>query len=334
MAEKKLQIEAGQTLVEFEALTDVGNQKVFTPSAAIMSGVVEPEVRVDGIVTGINLLSPGSSADTVAVGAFSANSQGTLYSVAAGTVDISTLRPATDVAKVISITMDSTGALAAVEGTDGTDATFSTTRGADGGPAYIPVGSVEIGQIHLTSSAAAVITTSEVKQSGDYTERSDFPVYDTNPIGVGIKADEAGKTNAYVEFNEALDTRHTGDVTKGVYCQYYTPSFADVTRVTDFTPAETSYSISSTATYDGAVGSESSSLGQASFSAIVKDGIQDLIVINADKNLTFKHYPNKNASAHTVTQGKVGISRSYPAEGNLSVSGTITASVATASFTA
>jgi hypothetical protein len=236
------------------------------------------------------------------------------------------------VAKVVSITMDSTGALAAVGGADGTDTTFSTTRGAGGGPAYIPVGSVEIGQIHLTSSSAAVVATGEIKQNGDYTERADFPVYMVNPIGQGLKATEAGKTNAYLEFNTALDTRHTGDLPKGVYAQYYAPSFADVPRVTDFAPAETSHSVSSTATYDGPVGSKSSSLGQGSFSAIVKDGIQELINLNADKNLTIKHYPNRAASAHTVTQGTLGISRSYPAEGNTSVSCTITAEVASASF--
>ncbi|MCK4620722.1 MAG: hypothetical protein KAT62_00765 [Desulfuromonadales bacterium] len=328
----KVQIESGQSLTEFEALTDVGSQQVFNPSAALMSSVIAPVIRPDGLVTGVNLITPHADDDKVAVAAFTANSQGVLKSVAAGAVSIT--RPATDVAKVNSITMTSAGALAEVAGTDGTDGNFSEVRGNAGGPPYIPVGSVELGQVRLTALAAGVVTASEIKQNGQYTEFANYPVFTVNPVGLGLVASESGTTNAFVKFSAALDTRHTADVTKGVYGQYYVPSFADVPRASDFSPAETSHSVSSEETYDGPVGSSSSSLGQAGFSAMLDDGVNDLIVNNKDKNLTVKFFPNRNASANIVTQGKVGIARSFPVSGQISASCTISAEVASAEFAA
>lgn len=326
----KVQIESGQSLVEFEALTDVGGHQVFNPSAALLSSVVAPEVRCDGIVTGVNLLSPDGADDSVAVAAFSANSQGTLHSVSAGTVSIS--RPTTDVARVISITMDNSGSLVAVAGTEGSDGNFSEVRGQAGAPPYIPVGSVEIGQVRVATAAAGVITTSEIKQNGQYTEFASYPVFDINTIGFGLGADDAGTTNAFVKFSEVLDTRHSGDLPKGVYAQYYVPSFADVPRASDFVPAENSHSVSSEETYDGPVGSSSSSLGQAGFSAMLDDGVNDLIINSKDQPLTVKFFPNRNALANIVTQGKLGITRSFPVSGQIKASCTISAEVASAEF--
>jgi hypothetical protein len=327
----KVQIESGQSLVEYEQLTDVGDHTIFNPSAALMSSVYTPTVRVDGVVTGNNLISISTNDDEVSVAAHTGNAQGVQLSVAAGTVSVT--RPLSDVAKVVSITVTSAGALAAVEGTDGSDTTFSAIRGAAGGPPYIPVGSYEIGQVRMTTSAAAVITSSEIKQNGEYTERATSPVYSTNPIGNGISAEDTGTTYAYVEFNEALPTIHTGDETKGVFCEYYTPSFADVPKSSDFSPAETSHSISSEDTYDGSVGSSSSSLGSGSFSVLLDDGVNDLIVSNKNKNLTVKFFPNRNSSAYILTQGLVGISRSFPASGGqINADVTIVPEVASAEF--
>jgi len=329
----KVQIEAGQTLVAYEALTDVGNHQTFNPSAAIMSSVIAPEVHADGVATGINLISVAASGsnDVVDVAAFTAWSQGTLYTVAADT-DLTITRPATNVAKVNSVTMNTSGALAVVAGTDGSTTTFSETRGAAGGPPYIPVGSVEIGQIRLTSSTAAAVATSEIKQNGSYTERSAFPVFTINPVGYGLFAEDTGTDTAFVKFNETLDTRHTGDVTKGVYAQYYVPSFADVPRASDFVPAETSHSLSSEDTYDGPIGSSSSSINQASFSCKLDDGVNDLISSVKNKNVTVKFFPNRNNSANYLTQGKLGLARTFPVSGQISASCTISAEVATAEF--
>lgn len=328
----KVQIESGQALVEFEALTDVGNAQTFTPSAAIMSSAIAPVVRPDGVVTGINMLSPSATVDAVAVAACSVSSGGTVFDVAANAAFAIT-RPATNVAKIVSICVDDSGALEEVEGTPAVSGTvFVATRGVAGGPPLIPAGSVELGQIWMTTSAATVIVAGDIKQNGPYTERSGYPVWSVDPTGRGIGSTETGTTNAHVKFNEVLPKIHVGPATKGVFAQYYTPSFADVPRASDFTPAEVSHSTSSTETYDGPIGSSSESLGAGGFTALLDDGVQDLIVANKNKDVTVKFYPNRNAAAHIVTQGKLGISRSFPVSGQMQATCTISAAVASAEF--
>ncbi len=327
----KVQIESGQSLVEFEQMTDAGDNKTFTPAAAIMSSATAPVILPDGVVTGLNLIAPSATTDAVAVSAFSAASGGTVFSVGANAAFALT-RPLTDVAKIVSVCMDSSGALQEVEGVAASGSTFVATRGAAGGPPLIPVGSVELGQVLFTTSAAAVVVAGEIRQNGQYTERSSYPVWSVDPIGRGLAAVDAGTANAHVTFNEALPAIHTGTVPKGVYAQYYAPSFADVPRASNFVPAEVSHSSSSTETYDGPVGSSSQSLGQGSFTALLDDGVQDLIVANKDKDVTVKFYPNRNASANLVTQGKLGIARSFPVSGQMAAACTISAAVASAEF--
>lgn len=311
---RKLEIEVGQSLVAFEAFTDEGNQQIFTPTAALMSSVVAPEVFPDGIATGVNLISPAASGsdDVVDVAAHTAYLGGTLYSFPAQT-DVAITRDATDPylkTSVVGYLNAGTPAVKVIAGTAHATA-FSTTRGDAGAPEYIGVLEYEIGQVWTTATAAAAISDSEIKQNSQYTERYDSPTYDINPIGKGLLATETGTENAFVEFSSALDTRHTGDVTKGVYGQYYTPSFSRLTRVENFSPAANSHSISSTETFDGPVGSKSTSLGQASFSIRLKDGVNDLVLTQQDKNVLFKLYPEENASAHHITQGYLGVSESY-----------------------
>ncbi|NLF90198.1 MAG: hypothetical protein GX570_02450 [Corynebacterium marinum] len=326
----KIQIESGQSLVSWESLADAGDHRIFNPTAAILSGVTPPEVRPDGVVTGVYLLSPGTDADKVNVAAFSAYSGGVLHNVSAATVSIS--RPATAVAKVCSITMDSSGDLAVEAGTDGSDADFVETRGAAGGPPLIPAGSIELGQVRVTASTPALITAAQILQNGQYTERADFPVFTVNNIGKGLSAKTAGETNAYVQFNEALPLSHGTGQTKGVYCQYYIPSFADIAKSQNFVPAETSHSISSTSYYGGATASSSESLGQASFTALLESGVSDFLVAQKNKTVTVKFFPNRNASGHIVTQGKLGIGRSFPVDDQIQAACTITAEVASAEF--
>jgi len=326
----KVQIESGQTHVDYEALTDIGDNQVFNPSATVMSSATTPNIRPNGLLTG-GTITVDTTADTVNVAALTCWLVGVQTSVAADALTVT--RPATDVSKVNSITVTSAGEFAVIAGTDGASSAFSESRGVAGGPPYIPVGSIEIGQVRMTTSASAVITTSEIKQNGQYTEKALYPVWTLNPIGLGNVATDAGTTNAYIKFSEALDLAHTGDLPKAVYAAYDMPSYADVPRCSDFTPAENSHSISSEDTYDGPVGSSSSSLGQASFSCLLDDGVSDLIATSRDKNLTVKFFPNRSASAHVITQGKVGISRSYPASGGqINASVTVTPEVASAGF--
>lgn len=330
-----LYVEQGQTLNAYATMTDSGDHKVFTNSDDIWSGRsgCEPIVRPNGIVTGRNLITVAASGgnDKVDVAAFTAYSQGTLHTVAAAADVALTRAVAADTHRINSITMTSAGAIAVVVGADGL--AFSETRGADGGPPLIPVDSVELGQVRMASNVAAVIAAGEIFQTiGTHTERSDYPTWTVNNIGEGIAAEVAAKTNAFVAFASALPLSHTGGVPKRVYMQHYTPVMSEVTKVSDFVPVETSYSVSSRQVYQTSVGSKSESLGQGSFTVLLNDGIGDSLVQDKGEVLTFKFYQDKNKAPFILTQGTLGINRTFPVADQIQAACTITAEFASAEF--
>ncbi len=320
-----IRYEAGQTAYPFEAMSDSGDRKTFEASFAPISNVAgaEPVVAPYGVLTG-GAVSTHATANTVTVAALTASMAGVsgadaegVKTVAAGTGTLT--RPATNVAKVNSVTIDGTGAIAVVAGTDGATATFSETRGAAGGPPFIPVGSVEVAQVRLTTSASALVAANEIYQVvGTHRETAGYPVY------------QVDYATGEVVFADALPAIHTGSVAKKVYIKGSTPLFAPIPQTSDWVPAESTYSINSTDTYDGPVGSASSSLGQASFTAQLKDGITDAFVGLKGSNLWFEFRPDRDKSVpKQLTQGILGISRSNPASGNPSASCTVTPSSAT-----
>ena len=330
----KMMVETGQSYTDYTAMTNSGDNTVFTvPGGSVLSGRsgFEAVVRPNGVVTGRNMLSTHATDNTVTVAAFTANSEGTVHSVSATTAVIT--RPATNVAKVNSITMTDAGAIAVVAGTDGSTAAFSSTRGAAGGPPEIPADSVEIGQVRVTTSTADAIDSTEIFQvPGTHTERADLPTYTLNNIGDGDAADEPAKENAYLEFADALPEIHASATAKKVYIAFYTPIFAQIQRAMDFVPAENTHSVSSTQYYDGTVASSSASLGQASFTALMDDNITDTIVGLRDEILTFKFFPDKNKTPYIITQGVMGMSRSFPVSDQNQASITISAESKSADF--
>ena len=325
-ANAKVQIEIGRTLQSFTQMTDGGDRTVFY-RASIWSGMsgYEPDVRPNGIITGRNILSTHDDDDTVTVAAFTAYSKGTLQTVSATTATIT--RPNTaGKSQVVSVTMASDGSIATVEGTIGADTTFSETRDAAGGPPLIPVNSVEIGQIRTTTSTAAAIASSEIFQVvGTHAERYDYPTWEEYNLGDGDDAETTAQENAYIEFPSALPASHTGPVAKGVYIQYYTPTFGDLSKAMDFVPAENSHSISSTEYYNGTIASRSKSLGQGGFTALLNDGIKDTLVANQDEVLTVKFFPDRNKSAYILTQGAIGLGRTFPVNDQNQASVTVSA---------
>jgi hypothetical protein len=312
----KLQYEAGQNAVAMSALTDSGDHTSFTSAASLWSGRsgFAPTVRPNGLLTG-GAVTTHATNNTVTTAALTVNLNGTVTSVAAGTGTVT--RPAGAVSKVCSITVNAAGAIAVVAGTDGATTAFSETRAAAGGPPLIPVDSVEIAQVRMTTSAAAVIASTEIYQVvGLHQERADFPLY-TIAYGSGS-----------ISFLAALDLIHTGTVPKKVFASYASPIFADVALASDFVPPETSHSVSSTPIYGTTLGSTSSSLGQGSFTAYVDDGVTDALVVLKNNLLWFKFYPDRYKAPYLLAQGKLGISRTFPAGDNLAAACTISASAA------
>lgn len=312
----KLQYEAGQNATAMSALTNSGDDTTFPSGASLWSGKsgYAPVVRPNGLLTG-GAVTVHADNDKVTVAALTCNLQGVVTSVAAGTGTIT--RPASDKAKVCSITINSSGAIAVVAGTDGSGTTFSETRAAAGGPPLIPVDSIEIAQVRVTTSAAGAVAASQIYQVvGSHCERADFPLWTVN-------YDEGSVT-----FLDALPEIHTGTVPKKVYASYAEPIFADVALASDFVPPETSHSVTSTQVYGTTLGATSSTLGQGTFTAYLENGVSDALVSLKNQNLWFKFFPDRYATPYLLCQGKLGISRTFPAGDTIQAACTINAASA------
>jgi len=316
-----LKYEAGQVAQAFEAMSDSGDNTTFTATFSPVSSKsgFEPVIAPYGLLTGA-VITPNTGTDEgVTVAALTASMAGATGADSAGAVSVSTADVlasrglTTDTHRITSITVSSTPAIVAIAGIDHTE--FSETRGAAGGPPFIPDGSIEIGQVRLTSITAGDVTTSEIFQvPGLHLERSDNPVSTLN------------SGNGELTFANALDLIHTGSIPKQVWISGHTPLFSPVPNVSDFVPAKPSYSTNSTDTYDGPVGSSSSTLGQGSFTFQATDGITDPLVQQEGETLWFEFRPDRNASfPKQYTQGVLGIAITNPVQGKRPVSCTITA---------
>jgi len=315
----KLMFETIPEFVDYTKLNDDGDNKTFTSGDGLWSGQSEyaAEVRPNGLLTG-GTITPGSTQDTVDVAALTCWLAGELTSVSSES-GFSVTRPTGDNAKISSVTITSAGAVEEVEGTEATGTTFSSERGADGGPPWIPTDSIEIGQVRMTSSTAAVFTSSEIKQQiNTHLEKADYPTWDVDLL------------DGQVEFGSALPTIHSDDSgstkeTKAVYATYYTAedSMVEKPYAYDFVPSTNSHSTSSTQVYGSTVGSRSTSLNQGSFEAMMKDNATDTILDYVDNVLWFKFFPDRNKSPYVLDQGKLGFTPANPASGNQTASFTI-----------
>ena len=332
----KIEYEAGQTLSAYAVMTDAGAGTVHTLSGkTLWSGKAgyTPSIRPNGIVSGRNLLSAHADNNKVTVAAFTAYSKGVLLTVSATTGTITRTSTASK-GMIHSITMASDGTIAVVNGVISASTAFSETRNAAGGPPYIPANSVELGQVRLTASTAAVIASSEIFQTvGTHTERYDYPVWTENNIGDGDAAATAGEKNAHIKFASALPGIHAAAARKLAYAQIYTPTFSEVTRATNFVPPDNTHSVNSTQIYQGTVASRSSTLGQGSFTAYGSDGVTDGLMVEQDKVITFRFYPDKDESPYVLCQGKLGVSRSFPPDNQIELACTISAETKAANFT-
>jgi hypothetical protein len=318
-ADAKLQYEAGQTAYAMSELTNSGDATSFTSSATLFSNKsgLSPDVRPNGLITGGAVIPAVTVANnTVDVAALSCYLAGVKTAVAAALSQTIT-RAATNVSKISSVTVTSAGAIAIVAGTDGSDGTFSETRAAAGGPPLIPVGSIEIAQVRYTGNTAAAVTEAQIFQVvGLNQERYDYPSFTID------------YANADVNFASALPLIHTGAVPKKVYASYADPIFADVSLASDFVPAETSHSVSSKQIYGTTLGSSSSSLAQGKFAAFLNDGVGDALVTLKNQILWFKFFPDRYKTPYILTQGKLGIGRTFPSGDEVQAACTISAASA------
>ena len=332
----KISIETGRALTSYAEATDGGDHTIFN-IGTVWSGYSDestdysPSVRPDGMVSGRNVLSVHATNDTVTVAGFTAYSKGIEHTVTA-TTDTFT-RGTADLSLINSVVMDSAGSIAVVRGTIGADATFSETRDAAGGPPYIPISDVEIGQIRTTGADAAVVTASEIFQVvGTHAQRYDYPTWEEYNVGKGILAVSAAEKNSHIKLTSALPAIHTGGTYKGIWIQYYTPVYSELPKTMDFVPCENSPSVTSTQFYNGTIAASSRSLGTGGFTAIMADNISDALLNEQDKVVTIKMWPDRNKNPYILTQGEIGIARTYPVADQNRAAVTIAAENASVSF--
>jgi hypothetical protein len=230
-----------------------------------------------------------------------------------------------DTHNINSITITAAGAVAVVAGTDGT--AFSTTRGAAGGPPWIDNDAIEIAQVKTSSNIAAAITASEIIQvPGSSREMAMFPVWEEERIRVtnGVQG------YAGVTFASELQAIHSEDAgttvaTKLVYASYCTPSFAQIPKASGFVRPANSFSVSSTEYYGGAMGTRSQSIGQGSFTAYTSTLNEGFMQFEGEE-LWFKFRNDRLLTTPCIyAQGVLGIAESFPADGTIEVSATISA---------
>lgn len=311
-----VQYEAGQTPYPAEVMTNSGDDRTFEASFAPWSDVAgfEPVIRPNGLLTG-GAITPNTGTDNgVTVAALTAWIGGEEIEDGAENV----LASRGDVGnpyRITSVVVTAAGAIDVQPGTEGS--AFTETRGVAGGPPEILAGSIEIGQVRLSTHGDADIEPSEILAiPGVHVERADYPVWQVD-MGLG-----------QITFADALPAIHADGATKEVYVSGATPLFAPLANVADWVPAETTYSVSSEDTYDGPIGAEDASLGQASFTALgLRDGITDPVVMQKGKRLWFRFRPDRDRThPYQLTQGILGVSRTFPAGGgSFSASCTITA---------
>lgn len=311
-ANAQLEYESSQTPYAMAALTDSGDHKTFGNSAAYWSqkSGFTPDIKPNGILTGGALSPSAGQSDKVDVSALTANLNGTVTAVAGATGVAVSRGLTTDTHRITSITVNAAGSIAAVAGTDGT--AFSEVRGADGGPPFIPVDSIEVGQIRVSSVTAAEVTSDEIfTEVGTHTERANFPTYTQDP------------RSGSLTFRAALPQIHTGSLPKKVFAKVYEPVFTAVDLADAFKPPEKTNSVSSSQVYGGAIGSVSSSLGQGSFTAYLEDGATDDLVALKGETLFFKFFPDRNKTPFIYGYGVLGVGRQFPANGQISAACTI-----------
>jgi hypothetical protein len=321
-ANAQIEFEAGQTLHTFHALSDSGDHVTLTSPHAPWSRCAgfAPTIAPDGVKNG-GTITPATSAtnDKVDVAQLLVSLAGVDVPVATE-ADVTVSRGlTTDTHRITSITVTSLGAIAAVAGVDGT--AFSETRGADGGPPFIPVGSVEVGQVRTTSVTAAPILATEILQiHGQHMERAAFPSYEVKAL------------DGAVVMAAPLPLSHTGGVAKTVYAKVYTPVFQAAARTLDFVPIERSFSSTSQEYYGGSTGGQSESMGQGKFTALLDDGHTDSLIGQAGKNLLFRFRQDRNRLPYSLTQGTLGIARTYPKSSQVQAQCTITGQEPTKDF--
>ncbi len=303
-----LQAEYGFVFHDFEKGADDGDhiKYKYTHTLKLFSGLKgqAPIVRPDGVKTGLKV-KPAVAAgnNNVDVEAGTAFVAGVDVVINAQTNITCTRTAAGDVYQITSIIVDNAGTVTALGGTEG--AAFSLTRGAAGGPPYITVDKIEIAQVKFTSNSDAAVLASEIDQN--VMERYDIPSYNLVPYDNDL-------AQSIVKMLTALDLRHTGNVTKGIWVKHYEPVMNAVPGASNWKPPETKGKKQENTTYDGVNVVTRTSIGDGSFQVELKGEAGEIMaqIIGGVRWLRF--YPDKFKSDNHICQGFLEYDRDFPTD--------------------
>ena len=319
-SEALLEFEFGQNPSNgVEELTNSGDNQTFFSGTAIGSlqwsnaNGRSPAVTIDGVINGATI-TPSTTPDTVNVSAGLYNLSGTADQSIISAVDLLIDRPITDTHMISSVTITAGGAFSVVQGAEST--AFSSDRGDPGGPPYVPVGELEVGQVRYTSKPSAIVGVAEIQQiEGLSRETPLFPFFPPQDI----------YANGGVVFSQPLNAIHTGDLPKGVYALYFTPIYSEVQLGKDFTPPNESATVNSDERYNATVASISRSLSAGSVNVLLADGHTDPI-ITADRDTRWgRFYSNRHRTPHIQGQSIIAMTLNYPADDNINADITMAA---------
>lgn len=227
-----LKMENGFVAKAYEAMADSGNHQGYTCTGTRFSlcendenGIDRcPVIAPDGVRNGC-YISPAASvqADAFDLSAGTLLIGGAQIAVAAS-VNHALTRPASGLCRTVSITLTNQGALAVAAGLDG--AVFSATRGAVGGPPWVPVGSIELATVALTGIAGALAET-DIAFAPEY---SHAPEYTVLPYTASIR------------FVAPLPAVHTGGLPRAVWITWSEPVMAAMDAIL-FRPPVTQHEI-------------------------------------------------------------------------------------------
>ena len=321
-----LYFENGQSLVPMVALADAGDHKAYNSAAEIWSDEAgfSPVIKPDGVLTGLVVTPAISGAnDKVDLSAGTLNLAGVVTTLTAS-ADNTCLRGAdADICRINSITITSAGAVAVVSGVAHT--AFSEERGANGGPPFIPVGSVEIAQVRFSSITAAPVAASEIYAIPNrHREMANYPSILKTEF---IREQDTTIGLAGVDSQPGLDAATIPETSPKMFMRNITNrNSLNCPNATDFQPAANSMTTSSQPFYGGVIGEVSTSLKAGKFKAFLDNGISDPILGKEGKKIWFKYFVDRlQTDNYILTQGFLGINVQYPARGSIFADFTINA---------
>jgi hypothetical protein len=133
---------------------------------------------------------------------------------------------------------------------------------------------------------------------------------------------------AAIEMLNALDKRHTADVTKGVWTKHYEPVFSDIPEATNWKPVDKTAESQAGRTYDGAFSISTKGLGEGSFEVKLKGEAGEILLSVVNDVRWLRFYPDKFKTDHQLVCGDLTQEREFPPDNAMKATVKVTGVIA------